>query len=256
MVPATPGRRAADRAPRRDQVDHRAIRTPSVQAAERSRRRWPLLLLPNPPSTSTRTRNDRTERVRSFLVLCGCADSNPAPSKPSLQRAPGDVVLIAKDPRGDVSCWGGILSLGAVQRGVAGATVDGACRDVAEAGEHGFAVVSRGHTPHTARGRLLNHQQPARRSDQRHKRPRGRRPCRRARSATTRSPRISPRTLGSAMTRGSLGARHAYRAAHPRMTGQNAAGAVDPKGYVLTRAWPDVPPGVAQERWSRRRGAG
>ncbi len=66
----------------------------------------------------------------------------------------GDVIVVANEGRTDVSCWGGILSLGSIERGVAGAVVDGVCRDVAEAGGYGFAVFARGVTPRTARGRL------------------------------------------------------------------------------------------------------
>jgi len=53
-----------------------------------------------------------------------------------------------------VSCWGGILSLGAARRGVRGVVADGVCRDVAEARELEFPVFSRGAIPATARGRL------------------------------------------------------------------------------------------------------
>ena len=67
---------------------------------------------------------------------------------------PGDVIVIGNSGRTDVSCWGGLLSLGSLQRGLAGAVVDGVCRDVAEARELGFPVFSRGRIPRTARGRL------------------------------------------------------------------------------------------------------
>ncbi|MFI0446327.1 RraA family protein [Actinomadura sp. 6N118] len=64
------------------------------------------------------------------------------------------VIVVDNQGRTDVSCWGGILSLGAVQRGVRGVVADGVCRDVAEARELGFPVFSRGSIPVTARGRL------------------------------------------------------------------------------------------------------
>jgi len=67
---------------------------------------------------------------------------------------PGDVLLVANGGRLDVSCWGGILSLGSALGGVAGVIADGACRDVAEAEEHGVPVFSRGVSPRTGRGRL------------------------------------------------------------------------------------------------------
>lgn len=67
---------------------------------------------------------------------------------------PGDVLVMANGGRLDVSCWGGILSLGCIQQGVVGVIADGACRDVAEAEELGLPVYARGVSPRTARGRL------------------------------------------------------------------------------------------------------
>lgn len=66
----------------------------------------------------------------------------------------GDVLVMANSGRLDVSCWGGILSLGCVLQGVVGVVADGACRDVAEAQELGLPVFARGVSPRTARGRL------------------------------------------------------------------------------------------------------
>jgi regulator of RNase E activity RraA len=66
----------------------------------------------------------------------------------------GDVIVLGNDGRTDVSCWGGLLALGGVARGIAGVVADGVCRDIAEAEHVGFPVFSRGATPRTARGRL------------------------------------------------------------------------------------------------------
>jgi regulator of RNase E activity RraA len=70
------------------------------------------------------------------------------------QAGPTDVLVIANQGRTDVSCWGGLLSLGASLRGVRGVIADGLCRDVGEARELGFPVFARGPIPVTARGRL------------------------------------------------------------------------------------------------------
>ena len=67
---------------------------------------------------------------------------------------PGDVLVVANGGRLDVSCWGGILSLGCVQQGVVGVVADGVCRDVGEAQTLGLPVFARGVSPRTARGRL------------------------------------------------------------------------------------------------------
>jgi regulator of RNase E activity RraA len=64
------------------------------------------------------------------------------------------VIVIANDGRTDVSCWGGLLSLGAQLRGVRAAVVDGACRDVSEAEALGFPVYAKASVPATARRRL------------------------------------------------------------------------------------------------------
>ncbi|OZC55513.1 dimethylmenaquinone methyltransferase [Rhodococcus sp. 06-621-2] len=84
----------------------------------------------------------------------------PGPSGPHIASGAvatateNDIIVVANDGREDVSCWGGLLSLGASLRGVRGTIVDGRCRDIGEARELGYAVFSRGGIPATARGRL------------------------------------------------------------------------------------------------------
>ncbi|MEV4513360.1 4-carboxy-4-hydroxy-2-oxoadipate aldolase/oxaloacetate decarboxylase [Dactylosporangium sp. NPDC049525] len=65
------------------------------------------------------------------------------------------VLVIANGGRPDVSCWGGILTRAAQQRGIAGVVVDGACRDAGEAEELGFPVFSQAVVPVSARGRIV-----------------------------------------------------------------------------------------------------
>jgi len=67
----------------------------------------------------------------------------------------GDVVVV--DNRGDVhnNCWGEILSMAALRKGVTGVIVDGAVRDVDACEGFGFAVHARGTVPVTARGRIV-----------------------------------------------------------------------------------------------------
>lgn len=69
--------------------------------------------------------------------------------------APGDVIVVDHRGRLDVSAWGGILSLAAQLRGVAGVIVDGACRDVDEARALGLPLFARAAVPVTARGRIV-----------------------------------------------------------------------------------------------------
>lgn len=69
--------------------------------------------------------------------------------------APGEVIVVDHRGRLDVSAWGGILSLAASVRGVAGVIVDGACRDLDDARQLGFPVFARAGVPVTARGRIV-----------------------------------------------------------------------------------------------------
>jgi regulator of RNase E activity RraA len=67
---------------------------------------------------------------------------------------PGDVIVVANEGRVGMGSWGGLLSIGAIARGIAGVVTDGACRDVDEARELGFPVFARGSAARTARGRV------------------------------------------------------------------------------------------------------
>ncbi|WP_309128267.1 4-carboxy-4-hydroxy-2-oxoadipate aldolase/oxaloacetate decarboxylase [Microbacterium sp.] len=68
---------------------------------------------------------------------------------------PDDVVVIDNHGRIDVSCWGGLLAEAAVQRGIAGVIVDGACRDVQESEALALPVFARQAVPVSARGRIV-----------------------------------------------------------------------------------------------------
>ncbi len=70
---------------------------------------------------------------------------------------PGDVIVVEHRARSDVSGWGGLLSRGAVMKGVAAVIVDGACRDIDESLELGLPVFARAAVPVTARGRIAEH---------------------------------------------------------------------------------------------------
>jgi 4-hydroxy-4-methyl-2-oxoglutarate aldolase len=68
---------------------------------------------------------------------------------------PGDVIVIDHGGRLEAAGWGGILSLAAKIKGVAGVIVDGACRDVDESRDVGLPIFARAGTPVTARGRIV-----------------------------------------------------------------------------------------------------
>jgi 4-hydroxy-4-methyl-2-oxoglutarate aldolase len=68
---------------------------------------------------------------------------------------PGDVIVVEQRSGIDAGSWGGILSLGAKLRGVAGVIADGPVRDIDEAQGHDFPVFARACTARTARGRIV-----------------------------------------------------------------------------------------------------
>jgi len=70
---------------------------------------------------------------------------------------PGDIIVVEHRGRIDVSGWDGLLSRGAVRRGVAAVLVDGACRDIDESRALGLPVFARAAVPVTARGRVAEH---------------------------------------------------------------------------------------------------
>jgi 4-hydroxy-4-methyl-2-oxoglutarate aldolase len=67
---------------------------------------------------------------------------------------PGDVIVVEQRTGVVAGSWGGILSLGAKVRGVAGVISDGLVRDIDEARSLDFPIYARGSTALTARGRV------------------------------------------------------------------------------------------------------
>jgi 4-hydroxy-4-methyl-2-oxoglutarate aldolase len=94
---------------------------------------------------------------RAITVTLGPADDVPGArhlATAAIESAgPDDVLLVAHQGRTDCAGWGGTLSRAAQSRGVAGTIVDGVVRDVDEADELDYTVISAGATPRTARNR-------------------------------------------------------------------------------------------------------
>ena len=67
----------------------------------------------------------------------------------------GDVIVVEQRSGVDAGSWGGILTVGAKLRGVAGVIADGPVRDIDEAKAHDFTIYARSCTAHTARGRIV-----------------------------------------------------------------------------------------------------
>ncbi len=68
---------------------------------------------------------------------------------------PGDIIVVEQHSGVNAGSWGGILTLGAKLRGVAGVIADGPVRDIDEARQHDFPVFGSGVTTFTARGRIV-----------------------------------------------------------------------------------------------------
>ena len=97
-------------------------------------------------------------RVHTVKLKAG----TPPPDRPPVHlgaaaidaSGPGDVIVVEQSTGVEAGCWGGILSRGAQQKGVAGVICEGLARDVDEAREIGFPVFCRGYTARTARNRV------------------------------------------------------------------------------------------------------
>ncbi len=95
-------------------------------------------------------------RVRT--VGLGAAAASPSPRHlctAAIETArAGDIIVIEQRTGIEAAGWGGILSIGAVAKGIAGVIVDGPARDIDEAVELDFPVYARSTTTRTARGRI------------------------------------------------------------------------------------------------------
>ncbi len=71
------------------------------------------------------------------------------------QAGPDNIIVVEQRSGLEAGCWGGLLTLGAKVRGVAGVVADGPLRDVDEAIAYAFPIFSRSLTSRTARGRVV-----------------------------------------------------------------------------------------------------
>jgi regulator of RNase E activity RraA len=73
----------------------------------------------------------------------------------AIEAATSDHVIVVEQRSGiDAGCWGGLLTLGARVRAVAGVIADGPVRDIDEARAYNFAIFAQALTARTARGRV------------------------------------------------------------------------------------------------------
>jgi 4-hydroxy-4-methyl-2-oxoglutarate aldolase len=73
----------------------------------------------------------------------------------AIENGGSDNVIVVEQRTGvEAGSWGGLLSLGAKTRGIAGVIVEGPARDIDQSIELGFPVFARSLTARTARGRI------------------------------------------------------------------------------------------------------
>ena len=103
-----------------------------------------------------------TGRIAGRAVTMKVGPGQPPPGPPrhlgctAIEAAGPDEVIVVEQRSGiEAGCWGGLLTLGAKVRGVAGVVADGPLRDVDEAIGYEFTVFSRSLTSRTPRGRVV-----------------------------------------------------------------------------------------------------
>jgi regulator of RNase E activity RraA len=97
---------------------------------------------------------------RAVTVKLGLGEPPPGPPRhlgtAAIEAAgPENIIVIEQRTGVEAACWGGLLSLGAKARGVAGVVADGPVRDIDEARRHGFPIFTNKTTSFTARGRVV-----------------------------------------------------------------------------------------------------
>ncbi len=97
---------------------------------------------------------------RAITVKLGTGAPPPGPARhlgcTAIEQAGPDNIIVVEQRTGvEAGSWGGLLSLGAKVRGVAGVVADGPVRDIDEALDFDFPVFSRALTAFTARSRVV-----------------------------------------------------------------------------------------------------
>lgn len=97
---------------------------------------------------------------RAITVKLDTGEAPPGPPVhlgcTAIEQADGENVIVVEQRSGvEAGCWGGLLSLAAKVRGVAGVVADGPVRDIDEAVAYELPVFSRSTTARTARARVV-----------------------------------------------------------------------------------------------------
>ncbi|MYZ50692.1 RraA family protein [Malikia spinosa] len=101
-------------------------------------------------------------RIAGRAVTMKVGPGQPPPGPPRHlgctaieQAGPDDIIVVEQRSGLEAGCWGGLLTLGARMRRIAGVVADGPLRDVDEAIGYEFPIYSRSLTSRTARGRVV-----------------------------------------------------------------------------------------------------
>ena len=97
---------------------------------------------------------------RVITMKLGVGDPPPGPPRhlgtTAIELGGADDVIVVEQRTGiEAGSWGGLLSLGAKVRGIAGVIADGPVRDIDESREMGLPVFTNQFTAFTARGRIV-----------------------------------------------------------------------------------------------------
>ena len=97
---------------------------------------------------------------RAITMKVGPGQPPPGPPKhlgcSAIEQGGPDHIIVVEQRSGlEAGCWGGLLTLGAKVRGIAGVVADGPLRDVDEAIAYEFPIYSRSLSSRTARGRVV-----------------------------------------------------------------------------------------------------
>jgi len=103
-----------------------------------------------------------TGRIAGIVVTVKLDAGEPAPGPPrhlgaaAIEAGGADHVIVVEQRTGiEAGSWGGLLTLAAKRKGIAGVIADGPVRDIDEAQSHGFPIFTRALTARTARGRIV-----------------------------------------------------------------------------------------------------
>lgn len=96
----------------------------------------------------------------AITLKLGTGEPPPGPVRhlgtAAVEAGCADHVIVVEQSTGiDAGSWGGLLTLGAKIRGIAGVVADGPVRDIDEARSYDFPVFTRSLTARTARGRIV-----------------------------------------------------------------------------------------------------